>query len=65
MNEEENTKQPEITEGSQQQEKIISEEMAMPEKEVITLPITNPKHIIAHFILPTATKPAQYPTRTS
>ena len=37
MNEEENTKQPEITDDSQQPEKIISEEMAMPEKEVITI----------------------------
>ena len=34
MNEEENTKQPVITDDSQQPEKIISEEMAMPEKEL-------------------------------
>ncbi len=48
MNEEENTKQPEITDHSQQQREIISEEMAMPEKEVTTIEQLQTKEMEVH-----------------
>lgn len=48
MNEEENTKQPVITDDSQQPEEIISKEMAMPEKEVITIEQPQTKDMEVH-----------------
>ena len=48
MNEEENTKQPEITDDSLQPGEIISEEMAMPEKKVTTIELPQTKDMEVH-----------------